>query len=737
MLTVHFSAPRFISTMPATLTLCQSLALVRTASPAVLMLLGMAACALAAALAVWAAVDQPWLGMGLRADASSGAVILQGVAHRGPAALVAARGRLTAIGGVAPKADDLAEEPDTLATYSAIDRFMARQETMARGMRAGPVAFAIDGRRVEVTAAPRRPLSDLPPVFWLQLAFGAGAALIGCWVWSLRPSDLGARLFAASGAGLVVAFYPAAVYSTRELALDAPLFRLLSALNHAGSLGFGVAMIALFLVYPRRIAPAWALWGSLAFFGAWLAADTAHAALDPAIGMYGAVSVEMACIVAAIFAQWRATRTDPAARAALRWFGVSVIVGTGAFIVLAAAPQLTDTAPVIPQAYTFGFFLLIYIGLALGLRRYRLFQLDEWAFRVLFFTGAAVALIALDAALILALRLGRGLSLGVALLGVAFLYLPFRDLLWRRLVMRRQMPEHELFRAVVDVAFGGAPAERTERWRELLQRLFDPLEIAPAERPAAAPAAGPDGLTMTFPPTAGAPSLTLRYPWGGKSLFGPSHLQFARQLSALMDHAEASRTAYEQGASAERKRIAQDLHDDVGARLLSGLHKPDVGQARLVLREAIADIRGIVSGLTGEALPLERVLADLRHETAQRLEAAGLAFGWDAPEDGEGRRLPYRIYKNYASAHRELVSNVIRHAGASRVEVTVRCTPDALETEVSDNGVGDLPESPAGSGLRNIRRRLGEIGGEVAFRDGKPGLTVSLRIPLSPSEVPA
>ena len=703
------------------------------------MLSGMAACALAAALAIWAAVDRPWLGVRLHADAAADTITVDRVAPRGPAASVPAPARLFAFGPVDLRGEDLTEEPDTLASYPAVEAFMARQDAMQTMARAGSVTLRLDGpagRSVTVAPAPQRPVADLPPVFWLQLAFGAGAGLIGCWVWSLRPSDAGARLFAVSGAALVVSFFPAAVYSTRELFLEGPLLRVLSLLNHLGALGFGAAMIGLFLVYPRRIGPAWLLWAQAALFGAWLVLDSIHAAVNPAVGMYAAILLEMAFIVAAIFAQWRATRTDPAARAALRWFGVSVIVGAGAYVVLTAAPHLADAVPVLPQAYTFGFFLLIYVGLALGLRRYRLFQLDEWAFRILFFTGAAVALIALDAALILALRLGRGLSLGVALLGVAFLYLPFRDLLWRRLVMRRRMPEHELFRAVVDVAFGGAPAERTERWRDLLRRLFDPLEIITAERPVAAPVAGPDGLEMTFPPTAGAPSLTVRYPWSGKSLFGPSHLQFARQLSALMGHAEASRTAYEQGASAERKRIAQDLHDDVGARLLSGLHKPDVGQARLVLREAIADIRGIVSGLTGEALPLERVLADLRHETAQRLEGAGLAFDWDAPDDAQGRRLPYRIYKHYASAHRELVSNVIRHAGASRVEVRIRCTAEALESDVSDNGIGALPGDPTGSGLRNVRRRLGEIGGEVAFHERRPGLTVSLRIPFAPLEVP-
>jgi hypothetical protein len=66
--------------------------------------------------------------------------------------------------------------------------------------------------------------------------------------------------------------------------------------------------------------------------------------------------------------------------------------------------------------YAFGFFLLIYAGLSLGVARYRLFDLSEWAFRIGFYTGGTLLLFAIDAALILLLQLQQTTSLGIALL---------------------------------------------------------------------------------------------------------------------------------------------------------------------------------------------------------------------------------------------------------------------------------------------------------------------------------
>jgi signal transduction histidine kinase len=242
-------------------------------------------------------------------------------------------------------------------------------------------------------------------------------------------------------------------------------------------------------------------------------------------------------------------------------------------------------------------------------------------------------------------------------------------------------------------------------------------------------------VALGLPAAAGTTALTLRFPFRGRGLFGAPQAQLADQLTGLLSQIEEGRDAYARGVVEERLRIARDLHDDVGARLLSGLHRQDLSQTREAMRGAIGDLRAIVSGLSGQDLPLEAALADLRHETAERLEAAGIALDWPPVElANPGITAPYRVYKNLTSAVREVVTNAIRHAGAKTVIVTVHEAGGRLELTLGDDGVG-LPTAPGGrrSGLANLERRLGEIGGTVEFPVTDKGAVIRLSAPIDAS----
>ena len=690
-------------------------------------------CLASAGLAIAAALGQPWLGLSLAPDASANGIYVTAVDPAGPAAGLP-RGRLVAVGDVTLAADDLIEDPDFLDSHDRIVRFLERQSALAALLAAPAVTLTVaEGaarRTLTVRPASRRPVGDLPAVFWAQIGVGIGGLSIGAWVWSLRRDHWGPAMFAAASLAMMVSAHAAAVYSARELALDGALFRALSAANHAGATGFGAAMIAMFLCYPKRLVPAVGLLAVAAVFALWLAADILRWVPDPSLGMQSIIATAMAGIVLLVGVQWWANRRDPRARAALRWLGLSVVIGAGAFMMLIVAPILLGDFPALKQGWAFVFFLLIHAGLALGLRRYRLFELDEWAFRILFYTIAAMLLVAVDAGLILTLHLAPDLSLGLALLVVGFAYLPLRDLLWRRSVGRRGLADDELFHQVIDVAFEASAEARATRWHALIRRLFDPLELEPAIQAVAEPAIRGDGLELVLPATAEARGLSLRYPWQGRGLFGPVHLRLARQIVALLGHAAASRDAYGRGVAAERASIARDLHDDVGARLLSGMHKPGLPETRETLREAIADIRTIVAGLSGDRLPFDQLAADLRHETARRLEAAGIALDWPLPEPGDAV-LDYDVARHLVSALREVVSNAIRHARARQFSVMLACRDGRVEARFRDDGIGLDPRgATAGNGLRNLQARTAQVGGSLSFMQASPGCAIVLAIPL-------
>jgi signal transduction histidine kinase len=694
------------------------------------------------ALVLWISLGQPWLGLTLVADPTEQAVRIAAVHPAGPAQTLSTPATLSAI-RLASKAapamtlepDDLVEEPDTFESYETVRRFMQRQGEIAAMLRGGMLVLET-GQAGHITVAPsRRPLADLPLSFWVQIITGAGSLLIGAWVLAMRPADIVTRLFALSGAMIMLSAYTAAIYSSRELAIDGGLFRALSALNHVGALGFGMAMICMFLCYPRHLVPLRALWIVPGIFVPWLVADILRLLPTQAIGSQLPTLIAMLAIVGIVGVQWFVNRADPRARAALSWLGLSVIVGAGAFVSIVITPILFDSAPAMQQGYAFGFFLLIYAGLALGVARYRLFDLSEWAFRILFYTGGMLLLLALDAALITILHLQQMTSFGIALLAVGFIYLPLRGRLWNRFVARRSLEEHELFRSVIDVSFAASAAERSGQWRELLKQLFDPIAVEPSLRPVDAVTVCNEGLEMLLPPAADTPALTLRFPWRGQRLFGTAHQELARELVRLMRYTEDSRNAYERGGIEERRRIARDLHDDVGARLLSGLYKTQLSDTQRLLRDAIADIRTIVSGLSTDQPPLGEMIAALRHETGERLTTAGLELHWPLSDiDDAPLRLDYPVFRCFTSAHREIVSNIIRHAKAHNVRVQVAASNGWLTTTIADDGMGIDPAyaegSPQGNGIRGVLRRVSEVNGTVSIKPLAKGTAVSLSIPM-------
>ena len=711
-----------------------------------------------------AAVRQPWLGMQLVAHQDT--VRIVGVAPGGPsdelaADLAEAGGaglQLLSLGGVPLLGQDLLEEPDFIDAYEAMDAMFARQTRLHQALQDAPVLIEIlhpDTRTTRhlVLPAAARPVSDLPAVFWFQLFCGAACLLIGVWVWVLRPSDWATRMFALTGLMFPFSTFSAAIYSTRELAIDGGVFRLLSSLNHFGAFMFGAALIGLFLCYPRQIVQPRMLLVAPALLLAWLATDVLRLAPDQDLGMRLPVLLALLCVVLLAVVQWRLTRGDPRARAALSWLSLSVVIGSGLFVLSMVASTLLGWLPPLRQGYAFGFFLIMYGGLALGLRRYRLFELDEWAFRILLWVGSALALLMLDGLLIFALRLEPFASLGIALLVAGFLYLPARSALWRRMVERRRIPEHVLFQSVMDVAFRATESERVDAWHALVRQIFDPLELEAAPSPddpeAAAhlqhgrPRIRRDGLEMLLPAAASSPPLAVRYPWQGRELFGIAHARLARQLVALMRHADAGRAAHERGVQEERRRVARDLHDDLGAQLLTALHRPTLEETRSAVRDAIGEMRTVVAGLNGERAGLCALLANLRLETAARLESAGISLDWPVSACPDGVELDYRTAKHLASMHRELVSNVIRHSGASRLTVGVSLERGWIEMTVRDDGAGpcsscaddaDAPSASAGrqgNGLRNLGLRIEELGGRWSIGDRAPGCEVRIGVPTT------
>ena len=432
--------------------------------------------------------------------------------------------------------------------------------------------------------------------------------------------------------------------------------------------------------------------------------------------------------------QWRKSRGDPLARASLRWFILSLMVGSGLFILLIITTAMLGWLPPMPQGYAFGFFLFIYVGIALGLRRYRLFQLDEWAFRMLLWLGGALAVVAVDALLILALDWTAGPALGASLWVCGALYFPARQWLWQRLTHRPGMQLHELMPDVVRIAFQPSRQAQEDAWQELLRRIFDPLHLQTApdfSLPQAQIQEG--GLSLCVPACGGLSASHLSYPARGQRLFSTHDATFVNALTHLLNEAERSRDAQERGARDERRRIARDMHDDVGARLLMLIHRAQSPELTDLARAAMNDLRTALNVMDAHAIPWADALADWRAEASARCDAAGVALEWSAPHHPDGE-LASRQKSVIERALRESITNALKHGQPRTLDISVTLHADHLDLRVRNDGPATRPDQWAeGRGLRGMRHRLEEYGARLEVRTLPDGRTeVALHLPLAP-----
>ncbi len=195
----------------------------------------------------------------------------------------------------------------------------------------------------------------------------------------------------------------------------------------------------------------------------------------------------------------------------------------------------------------------------------------------------------------------------------------------------------------------------------------------------------------------------------------------------------------EQAAQGERQRIASDLHDDLGAKLLTiaqvSLQTDDRERIASMARQALEEMRLSVRGLTANPAHAGDVVADWRAETVGRMSSTTMHFEWHAQEPDAALILPARTHVQLTRVLREALSNTIRHSQGRRCRVHIAFEVDAIALEVEDDGRG-LPSSvfasAPGHGLPSIEQRVRKLGGHHRFSRGPWGGTLlSVRVPLA------
>jgi two-component system sensor histidine kinase DesK len=224
-------------------------------------------------------------------------------------------------------------------------------------------------------------------------------------------------------------------------------------------------------------------------------------------------------------------------------------------------------------------------------------------------------------------------------------------------------------------------------------------------------------------------------------VIGGGNIFFAQQKRADCRLRQAQEENFALATLAERERIARDLHDVLGHTLsvivlkaeLAGrlLHRDptraaqEIAEVESTARSALAEVREAIGGYRSQGFAAELQLA------RNTLDAAGVVLHYESPSDATS--VPLAAYEEtvLSLAVREAVTNIVRHAQATRCTMRLSTTPDGYRALlVEDDGKHRITRE--GNGLRGMRERVLGLGGRLSIRS-EQGTALLVEIPLASS----
>jgi signal transduction histidine kinase len=290
-------------------------------------------------------------------------------------------------------------------------------------------------------------------------------------------------------------------------------------------------------------------------------------------------------------------------------------------------------------------------------------------------------------------------------------------------------PQHHLLDLINAITIAQSERDVEQRWRDTLGNIFNSAQFHIQDTPITHCQIGQNACELRIPAFRDSHHYLLVISSGS---FDKDDEHFADSLLKLGRHFCSIQDAVERGANEERRRIARDLHDDVAARLLTLIHQMKDQASIDLARSLLKALRNAIYTLdTKTNTPIKHALADIRAELQERLNTIGMQLFW--AQDAHLAELTFTP-RQHINLHRilhEITTNVIRHASAHLINISIDLKDDQLHILACDDGSGfDIHSCVPGKGINNIRTRVEELHGQVNWLINN-GCCIDIRFPVS------
>lgn len=339
---------------------------------------------------------------------------------------------------------------------------------------------------------------------------------------------------------------------------------------------------------------------------------------------------------------------------------------------------------------------------------------------------------ALDLVFVAVFSIGQVASLTLTLFLALGVYAGARQWLMNRVLGGSVVTTERMFERLYRMARAveARPHDVVKELSRLLRDLFEPLELVVVNQPLAHARVAGQGSTLLVPVpdlesdpqgvNLASQTILVRFARRGRRLFNADDARLGDRIVEQLRRAVAFDKAVEQGRSEERTRIAQDLHDDIGARLLTLMYKAQSPEMEDYVRHTLQDLKTLTRGLAASSHSLSEAAAEWKADLGHRLGLAHIDLTWSL-ELQDDVALSVVQWSGLTRVLRELVNNVIAHARARHVQIKLSYSNEHLELRVADDGSGREPQRWShGLGLGGVRKRVKQLGGEVEWTEIEP-----------------
>lgn len=575
----------------------------------------------------------------------------------------------------------------------------------------------------ELTLSPQPgSLTSLPGLFWLLGTLALLLYVVGMVVVVSRPSTHH------------VLFALIAVFQAFNLVLQGSESRVPWGLPQAFiplrawlpmvlDLCTGAAMVHAVLLYPRRLSRAHVLtcvvWMCVGI-SSWLLFRQSL----PGAWWWVQISCGVAAlIVIGMLCFWQRRRPHPIASVLLRFAGLGLMGWSLLTLLIALGPTWSPLqhklTPLLGTAW-YVFFSCLLLVLPFVSQAQVLIR----EFTLLALVSATATI--LDLGFVALFSFSPFTSLSLALFLSLGIYIGARQWIMDRVRGNQMHTTERMFGQLYRIARAveAHPEHTANLLSQLLRQLFDPMEASFTDRSSGSARVVDGGSTLVVPVPVLGPhhggepyAIMLRHAHRGRSLFHSEDAVLADSIVDQLRRAVTFDRAVEQGRSEERTRLAQDLHDDIGARLLTMMYQASTPEMEAYVRHTLQDLKTLTRGLSVANQCLSHAAAEWKSDLSQRFRAADITLQWRLEFD-EDLLLSVVQWSALTRVLRELASNVMSHAQAHHVEIELYLRQNQLRLVVKDDGTGKDPSTWAhGLGLGGVRKRIKQLGGTVVWRE--------------------